>query len=44
MKQVEGDFMVWEDRQFSSHPKLIAGDGPIMLLRRWADQFGTEPR
>ena len=33
------DFDIWKNKRYLSPPVLAAGDGPIMLYRRWASQF-----
>ncbi|WP_447035396.1 Rieske 2Fe-2S domain-containing protein [Streptomyces sp. DSM 118878] len=38
-RQVKQDYLIWENRRPTALPKIAAGDGPIMLMRRWAQQF-----
>jgi 3-ketosteroid 9alpha-monooxygenase subunit A len=33
------DIPIWEHKIYRSRPQLVAGDGPIFRLRRWARQF-----
>jgi 3-ketosteroid 9alpha-monooxygenase subunit A len=33
------DIPIWEKKVYLERPLLAAGDGPIMKLRRWAQQF-----
>lgn len=33
------DFAVWNHKTYLEHPRLNAGDGPVMAYRRWANQF-----
>ena len=42
--QFRADFPIWANRRFIEHPKLAAEDGPIMLTRRWAQQFYSSER
>lgn len=39
VQQIKIDEKIWRHRQYVMYPKLAAGDGPIMLYRRWAEQF-----
>ena len=40
---VGSDSLIWEHKAYASAPVLAEGDGPIMPLRRWAQQFyGSE--
>ncbi|HZP30273.1 MAG TPA: Rieske 2Fe-2S domain-containing protein [Acidimicrobiia bacterium] len=33
------DVPIWEHKVYREHPPLVAGDGPIGVLRKWARQF-----
>ncbi|MGW1752206.1 Rieske 2Fe-2S domain-containing protein [Streptomyces sp. NPDC002092] len=39
LAQFRADIPIWENRRFTKYPKLVAEDGPIMLVRKWAEQF-----
>ena len=36
---VEDDDPIWQYKKYLAHPRLAAGDGPIVQFRRWAAQF-----
>ncbi|MBC7863042.1 MAG: Rieske (2Fe-2S) protein [Bacteroidia bacterium] len=36
---VSQDFFVWENKKYVQTPVLAEGDGPIMLYRKWCEQF-----
>jgi nitrite reductase/ring-hydroxylating ferredoxin subunit len=38
-RQFSQDIPIWENKIHWTHPVLCDGDGPIGLLRRWAQQF-----
>ena len=38
-RDVGQDRVVWETKRHLPQPLVVAGDGPIMLYRRWARQF-----
>ncbi|WFB11184.1 aromatic ring-hydroxylating dioxygenase subunit alpha [Streptomyces sp. LX-29] len=38
-RQVKQDYEIWANRRPIERPKIATGDGPIMLIRRWAQQF-----
>jgi hypothetical protein len=33
------DFKIWKNKKYVDPPLLAAGDGPIMIYRKWAAQF-----
>ena len=33
------DVPIWEHKVYREHPPLVAGDGPIGVMRKWARQF-----
>lgn len=37
--QISADYRIFPYRKYTEHPKLAVGDGPIMAMRRWAQQF-----
>ncbi len=37
------DIPIWENKAYLPRPLLCGGDGPIMKIRRWAQQFYGEP-
>lgn len=39
VQQMEEDIPIWENKIYRPRPVLCDGDGPIMKLRRWAQQF-----
>ena len=38
-RQFSQDIPIWENKTHWTEPVLCDGDGPIALLRRWAQQF-----
>ena len=42
--QIEPDVPIWENKVYRERPPLIEDDGPLPLLRRWAQQFYPELR
>ncbi|MEM7159954.1 MAG: Rieske 2Fe-2S domain-containing protein [Myxococcota bacterium] len=36
------DIPIWEHKQYRTRPLLAKGDGPIMKVRKWAEQFYEE--
>lgn len=42
-RQFAQDIPIWENKAHWTRPVLCDGDGPIALLRRWAQQFYCEP-
>ena len=38
-QEFERDITVWEDKAYLTDPVLSVGDGPVVQLRRWAQQF-----
>jgi nitrite reductase/ring-hydroxylating ferredoxin subunit len=42
-KDVSDDFKVWNHKVYVHPPALAQGDGPVILYRKWAEQFYTEP-
>lgn len=39
---LQQDFDVWSTKAFKRKPLVVRGDGPMMLNRRWYNQFYTE--
>ena len=39
---VSQDFKIWENKKYIMQTPLASGDGPIVLYRKWAQQFYTE--
>ena len=39
VSDVKQDFAIWEHKAYLEKPVLAAGDGPVMLYRRYARQF-----
>lgn len=37
--QFRDDIMIWEKKSYSERPMLVQGDGPIMKMRKWYQQF-----
>eukprot|EP00026_Physarum_polycephalum_P009384 Phypoly_transcript_09506.p1 GENE.Phypoly_transcript_09506~~Phypoly_transcript_09506.p1 ORF type:complete len:423 (+),score=57.82 Phypoly_transcript_09506:66-1271(+) len=37
--QWKNDIAIWENKIFRAKPLLVKGDGPIMQLRKWLNQF-----
>jgi nitrite reductase/ring-hydroxylating ferredoxin subunit len=37
------DIPIWENKAYLTKPLLCGGDGPIMKIRRWAEQFYGAP-
>ncbi|MEZ5009993.1 MAG: Rieske 2Fe-2S domain-containing protein [Chitinophagales bacterium] len=37
--QFKDDIMIWEKKGYSEKPLLVKGDGPIMQMRKWYQQF-----
>lgn len=33
------DIPIWENKEYYTRPLLVNGDGPIMKVRKWAQQF-----
>jgi 3-ketosteroid 9alpha-monooxygenase subunit A len=42
-KDFEHDIPIWENKSYHTRPVLCASDGPIMKIRRWAEQFYGKP-
>jgi nitrite reductase/ring-hydroxylating ferredoxin subunit len=42
-KDVSDDFKVWQNKVYVHPPALAQGDGPVILYRKWAEQFYAEP-
>ena len=42
-RDVSDDFRVWENKAYVHPPSLAQGDGPVILYRKWAEQFYAEP-
>lgn len=40
-RQVDEDIPIWEHKIYLARPNLVAGDGTIMKLRKWSEQFLT---
>ncbi len=40
---VSQDFKIWENKKYIVQTPLAKGDGPIVLYRKWAQQFYSEP-
>lgn len=40
--QFHDDIAIWEKKNFAVKPLLVKGDGPIMKMRAWYNQFYTE--
>ena len=38
---IHQDIPIWEHVQYRARPLLVKGDGNVMALRRWAEQFHT---
>jgi len=43
-KDVYDDFKVWQNKIYTSTPRLAKGDGPIMQYRKWTAQFKPKDR
>lgn len=41
-KTIDQDVPIWENKIYREKPVLCDGDGPIILYRRWANQFYHE--
>ena len=39
MSQFAEDVAIWEKKIYRARPKLVPGDGPVQLMRRWYRQF-----
>lgn len=37
--QTDADIPIWENKVYRSKPALVPDDGPLLLLREWAQQF-----
>jgi len=37
--QFHDDINIWERKNYTKHPMLVKGDGPIMKMRAWYSQF-----
>jgi nitrite reductase/ring-hydroxylating ferredoxin subunit len=42
-RDVSDDFKVWENKAYVHPPALAQGDGPVILYRKWAEQFYADP-
>ena len=42
--QTDADVPIWENKIYRNRPPLVADDGPLPTLRRWAQQFYPELR
>ena len=40
-RDVSDDFQMWANKAYIHPPALAQGDGPIILYRKWAQQFYT---
>ncbi|MCB9234223.1 MAG: Rieske 2Fe-2S domain-containing protein [Bacteroidia bacterium] len=38
-KDVSDDFKIWKNKIYVHPPALAKGDGPVILYRKWAEQF-----
>jgi nitrite reductase/ring-hydroxylating ferredoxin subunit len=41
-REIEQDVPIWENKEYSEHPVLTRGDGPIATWRSWCQQFYTD--
>ena len=41
-KDVMGDVLIWQNKKYIHPPAMVAGDGPLMQYRIWAQQFYTK--
>ncbi|MDG1330860.1 MAG: Rieske 2Fe-2S domain-containing protein [Crocinitomicaceae bacterium] len=39
VSDVHDDFKIWKNKKYVDPPLLAAGDGPVMIYRKWAAQF-----
>jgi nitrite reductase/ring-hydroxylating ferredoxin subunit len=42
-RDVSDDFKVWKNKAYVHPPALAQGDGPVILYRKWAEQFYAVP-
>ena len=42
-KNIENDFMIWENKVYREYPLLNEADGEILKFRRYCTQFYPEP-
>ena len=40
--QFHDDIVLWERKGFAKNPILVKGDGPIMRMRKWYQQFYSQ--
>lgn len=42
VNDVHDDFKIWKNKIYVDPPLLAAGDGPVVMYRKWAEQFHPE--